>query len=1028
MGIDLVLDGGQLLATHSFTPLTSPHDPAGNGELLLLDATSLAEIQRIGVNAQPRRVAVDFSTGRAYLIGRSGGPAASTLVPVERGATSPGPEVPVGFGATDLAVDPGTGRLYLADARLDALRVFESDGTERPSIPVGADPTAVVVDPARARAYVVTSSPSDNRLVVVDLAAGLVLTRISFDVTAVVPQDLCVHPRTGEVFIACQGNIGSTPPSVFGITPESGAIRRFALTGPGRTIDIDPGLDQLWVAGEGRLHLLDASTGSLLQQTSFEGRPGRLVVDPRTGLAYVGERWTGRVVAYRSATPRPVPPPSLAVSSNAGRMNLFRQATDGTVESATWTENDDWSTFSSLGRRFPAGTRFNAVAPTRDTWWLFGVDDQGTLLAGAGTGQTVQRWLTLGSGFVPGADVAWTSAFAGKMLVFAVDASGTVRSFGLGADGLEGTATHSGLTVSPGAPIAAVSRKPEHWDLFVLAPDGRVYTQWWSSDEADFAPWSPLDGAPFVPGTRLSALGRKTDQLDLFAVAPNGQLVGIFWNNEQGWDRWRPVADGGTFPPGAPVAVINNDADNITLLAVGNDSQLWHTFWDRDDGWAPWDLMGGTALAPGAAITGVRRRPGELDVFWLQPPGPSGDRVGRAWYSEFQGRWSLQAGVELTVGMASLFYLEPIRTDKPVDGNLRIWLWENGAFLVKGHMEGSGFDPYDFVVQAAVPIAIDVAGFGAFVTYRAGHVGGWVIPIFGDSDRDYDWAEVGMDSKVPALFGTLSSTPDRRLIVSHSVKNDGIGGALDSLLGDVIQTLLLRDVVHVIGGTVLAAFALGREVQEFLGVEVGNSPPWLGLSIISGATGGLNWLAIPAAAVLLPMIAPVSGPVIGGRQRQMRPDEWAWAAQVFRGTLPPPERIFITNLTSARNTAFVSRDGNKFLVHMGAQAFEEPTLDTNTTSQGVPNAPGETFIHELTHVWDSFHSGPEWEFTALKAQIFRDGSIPDPNASWHELGIEEKARAIALWYRAHWQNLDGVAATSDPYFRFIRDHIWAESN
>src|SRR5207253_11409266 len=32
----------------------------------------------------------------------------------------------------------------------------------------------------------------------------------------------------------------------------------------------------------------------------------------------------------------------------------------------------------------------------------------------------------------------------------------------------------------PGAPVAAVARKPEQLDLFITGNDSRVYTSWWS--------------------------------------------------------------------------------------------------------------------------------------------------------------------------------------------------------------------------------------------------------------------------------------------------------------------------------------------------------------------------------------------------------------------------------------------------------------------------------------------------------------------------------------------------------------------
>ena len=68
---------------------------------------------------------------------------------------------------------------------------------------------------------------------------------------------------------------------------------------PGRTVDVDPVVGQLYVAGEGSIYVLDGASGALREQRSFEGRPGRLAVNRTTGAVYLGHRWTGRVVAYR---------------------------------------------------------------------------------------------------------------------------------------------------------------------------------------------------------------------------------------------------------------------------------------------------------------------------------------------------------------------------------------------------------------------------------------------------------------------------------------------------------------------------------------------------------------------------------------------------------------------------------------------------------------------------------------------------------------------------------------------------------
>jgi hypothetical protein len=351
-------------------------------------------------------------------------------------------------------------------------------------------------------------------------------------------------------------------------------------------------------------------------------------------------------------------------------------------------------------------------------------------------------------------------------------------------------------------------------------------------------------------------------------------------------------------------------------------------------------------------------------------------------------------------------------------------LWEDGSFLAKGHMHGSGFDPYDFIVQASVPVHLGALGdVIAGSTFRSGHVDGW--EPFGDEERSYDWCETGYSPFADTFFNTIYTSGDRSLSVSKAVKNVGIGGAVRNLIEDVIQAHLLGDVLHATGGTLVMGFAIGREMEQLFGVDLGDNG-WLGFSILTFANQ--YWLVVPGAAVVIPMLLNLDDPTIGGKARPMRPEEWKWATQVFGGTLPHPDDIWVTNLKNLGDKPFTSKDGTRYLIHMGAKAYEDPTADTDTAPGGGTTAPGQLFVHELTHVWDGTHSGPLWENEALFAQIDPPNDLPASSRKWTELGIEYKAIAIAEWYRRYYTDLLSHAALTDEYYPYVRDHILAESN
>jgi YVTN family beta-propeller protein len=1020
---DVAVDSQHVYATHYYTPIGAA-DSSEPGKLFVLNKSDLSEVAQIQVGFAPRKLAIDSARQRAYVTNYI----QNSLSIVDLNARTEIAQVKLGQAPIDVAVNTRTNRVYVTNWLRRKVHVISGE-TNAEIMTVDVDPgaTGITVDEATGLVYVACnfrpSEPDVSSLVVIDGSNdnhNIVATlQIAPDKSQ--PVSVCVDGT--RVYVGCLG--GATVHPYIAVFERNGTtftrlpdyLARAGVT----ALDVYSRTSLLYAATvNGPMQVFRTDTNSEAAFMPVGRSLQGIAVDRFTDEVYVAHAFEGAVSQISVHVPPPPPPPTLSVSSNGGRMNLFRQAADGTVETAVYSEETDWLPFASIGRVFPPGTRFASLSPRGGDWWLFGVDAAGVLWGTSGTAQAAGVWHQIGTGFVPGAEVAWATPFAGRVFLFAVDASGRVRSFSWSDDGPQGREIVHDSTFAPGAPITAVSRKPGHWDLFVLHSDGKVYTQWWSTDEDSFSAWGPLNGDPFEPDTRISCLGRKDDQLDLFAVDPSGRVVGIFWNNEQGWDRWGPVAGGGSFPPRSPVAVANHHPDNVTLFAIGTDSQLWTTFWDKEDGWDAWGPLGGLSDTTGAAVTAVRRGPGELDVSWLAQNG----EVGHTWWNKVQRVWSLERGIRRTVGKLSVFYLEEIRTDKPVRGNVKITLWEDGSYLIKGHIHGSGFDPYSFIVQAAVPTpilpmgAFPSPGFATLQTFRAGNVDGW--EPFGDEDRNYDWVELGVDpDKVANLFRHIIKHPLERLIVSHAVKNEGIGGTLDSLVKDVIEFFLGGDVLQAVGGTVVMALALGRELEDLIGIDLNDAPGLLGLGIITAATGGLYWLAVPATAVLIPMATGAFDPAVGARHRAILPEEWNWASQVFGDTLPHFDQITITNLKSASDTAFVSVDGDRYLVHMGGEAFEQPRFYTNENY----SMPGQLFIHELTHVWDAFHSSEIWGWEAFIDQFSRGDDPPDPSRPWSDLGIEEKAAAVDHWYSRHHADLDGNAAVNDDYFHYIRDHI-----
>ena len=99
----------------------------------------------------------------------------------------------------------------------------------------------------------------------------------------------------------------------------------------------------------------------------------------------------------------------------------------------------------------------------------------------------------------------------------------------------------------------------------------------------------------FPPGARVSAVARTPDNLDLFITGNDGRVYTSWWFNGADWsgvnDNWRPI--GGFFPPGAPVTAVARKSGQLDLFVTGNDGRVYTLVVDGadwsgvDDNWRP---------------------------------------------------------------------------------------------------------------------------------------------------------------------------------------------------------------------------------------------------------------------------------------------------------------------------------------------------------------------------------------------------------------------------------------------------------
>ncbi|MDQ3764367.1 MAG: hypothetical protein M3460_23205 [Actinomycetota bacterium] len=345
-------------------------------------------------------------------------------------------------------------------------------------------------------------------------------------------------------------------------------------------------------------------------------------------------------------------------------------------------------------------------------------------------------------------------------------------------------------------------------------------------------------------------------------------------------------------------------------------------------------------------------------------------------------------------------------------------LWPDGVYYLRGRMRNNAVVGVEFEVQAAV---LANAGFNtnshvALTSTKRGDADGW--DPFGDEDRVFDWAEVGVSRAVQMHY--RNTLPVLHTRANH--ENVGIGGALGDLVDGVIGGFLNALVDNPVTRAVIMALPLGRELEELVGIDLGGVGGVVGLVAVAPGT---FWQV--AGGVIIPMA--VGELPFGVRHRTMEKHEWDWAARVFGPSLPPREQIEITNLRGLGNRAFVSVQTpifpggqTTYYVHIGDQAYESPTTDTDSDRR----VPGQLFMHELTHVWDAHHSGPSWMIDAICEN--RNPPLPPPDTPWVLLQTEEKAGIVETWFRDFEGQLDSPAAFLDPFFHYIDENIRKGTN
>jgi len=262
----------------------------------------------------------------------------------------------------------------------------------------------------------------------------------------------------------------------------------------------------------------------------------------------------------------------------------------------------------------------------------------------------------------------------------------------------------------------------------------------------------------------------------------------------------------------------------------------------------------------------------------------------------------------------------------------------------------------------------------------------------------------------------LNSYPDKYLTVQFDQKaNDGTKRAQLNYQANVSTKIGTKKkwglysinratpdyAINLFSSTQVVSFGLLDDIGDFFS-DLADAV-WEGGKTLAGVFVDAAGTIITQGYGIVQSLVTDDGVIIP-RYREVSGAEYSFVnTKIFNNTLPPRDKIIITNLLGIGKRQFVwpAGENGTILMNMGKKGYDNPLSNVLNKPS---HKPGQVFIHEMTHVWQIHHAEDlKFALNSMKNQIenefVRDVYDYKCGKKWREYNYEQQGQIVEKCFK-----------------------------